>query len=116
MEEEIIQEELKSVSDQKADKSPEKVQAVTAETPETIKETPEKSPEKSPEKLAEKSTEKSPEKSPEKPPEFNNPEPTQIIDSLSSIGDDNLLNHGEFKLVICPFSVHHGTIVVVTTC
>ena len=92
MEEENIQEELKSVSDKKADTSPEKVQAVTAETPETIKETPEKSPEKSPEKL--------PEKSPEKPPEFNNPEPTRIIDSLSSIGDDKLLNQGEFKVVI----------------
>ena len=100
MEEENIQEELKSVSDKKPEKSPEKVQAVTAETSETIKETPEKSPEKLTEKSAEKSPEKLPEKSPEKPPEFNNPEPTQIIDSLSSIGDDNLLNHGEFKLVI----------------
>ena len=97
MDKENIQEKLKSVSDKKADKSPEKVQAVTAESPVTINETPEKSPKKSPEKL--------PEKSPDKPPEFefpefNNPEPTRIIDSLSSIGDDNLLNHGEFKLVI----------------
>ena len=100
MEEENIQEELKSVSDKKPEKSPEKVQAVTAETSETIKETPEKSPEKLTEKSAEKSPEKLPEKSPEKPPEFNNPEPTRFIDSLSSIGDDNLLNHGEFKLVI----------------
>ena len=81
-----------SVSDKKLDKSPKKVQAMTAETPEKIKETPEKSPKKSPETL--------PEKSPEKPPEFYNPEPTRIIDSLSSIGDDNLLNQGEFKVVI----------------
>ena len=77
-----IQDELKSVSDKKADKSPEKVQAVTAETPETIEETPERSPEKSHEKLPEKSSE------------------IRIIDSVSSIGDDNLLNQGEFKVVI----------------
>ena len=100
MEEQNIQEELKSVSDKKAEKSPKKGQAVTAETPETIKETPEKSPENLPEKSTEEPPEKLPEKSPEKPPEFNNPEPTQIIDSLSSIGDDNLLNQGEFKVVI----------------
>ena len=78
MEEGNIQEELEPVSDKKADKSPKKVQAKTAETPETIKETPEKSPEKSPDKLPEKSTEESP---------------------LSSIGDDNLLNQGEFKVL-----------------
>ena len=80
MEEEKIQDELKLVSDKEADKSPKKVQAVTAKTPEKIKGTPEKSTEKSPEKLPEKSPEKLLKKASEKPPESEDSEPTQQLD------------------------------------